>query len=393
MHKPEEYQPKQLTPSEFTNSLSRKELYSTVGPNNVILQVNYSCYLECVMCDRHLWSRDGAPVAETMTLNDLTVLFSQLADLKTNKITLVGTEPILRPDLPEILADIHDKGMKAELYTAGIVLSDTNIDAILQNSVDTAFSIDGFYSESHNNIRLPGKSFNAFSRTVSSIHRLVERRSQFEGGDKDSAIVANFTIQKANISDLLTAGPAEIDALGVDNLRLSIVHGTGPYTLDQKDIATIINFSRKIAREPGRTVVDFSSAIEFLLNNRIKPADFDKNILIPSAMLDGKNDAKCYIHQYSTMIDPQGNVRPCLYLYDDNGPLVDSDRDHFIVGNVKNNDFKEIWNGQAYQAFRKEYEYPNLNPGSRCLTCEYAGDFEKFKSVKADQAEMVNIGW
>lgn len=393
MGKQEEYQQRQLPAKEFVNLLGKKELYSTLGPNNVILQVNYSCYLECVMCDRHLWSRDGAPVAETMTLNDLTDLFSQLSDLKTNKITLVGTEPVLRPDLPEILADIHDKGMKAELYTAGIVLSDTNIDAILQNSVDTAFSIDGFYPESHNNIRLPGKSFDAFSRTVSSIHRLAERRSQVEGGDKQSAIVANFTIQKANISDLLTAGPAEIDALGVDNLRLSIVHGTGPYTLDKEDIATIVNFARKIAREPGRTVVDYSSAIEFLLNNRITPTDFDSNILIPSAMLYGKNDTKCYIHQFSTMIDPQGNVRPCLYLYDDNGPLVDSDRDHFIVGNVKKNDFKEIWNGQAYQAFRKEYEYPNLNPGSRCLTCEYAGDFEKFKSVKADQAEVVNIGW
>ena len=40
--------------------------------------------------------------------------------------------------------------------------------------------------------------------------------------------------------------------------------------LDQKDISTIVNFARKIAREPGRTVVDFSSAIEFLLNNRIR---------------------------------------------------------------------------------------------------------------------------
>jgi len=393
MGKVPEYQPLQLTPNEFRNSLDRKELYSTVGPNNVILQVNYSCYLQCVMCDRHLWSSDGAPISETMTLDDLTGLFTQLSGLKTKKITLVGTEPVLRPDLPEILADIHEKGMKAELYTAGIVLSETNIDAILRESVDTAFSIDGFYPQSHNQIRLPDKSFDAFSRTVSSIHCLAERRSQIEGADKQSAIVANFTIQKGNISDLLTAGSVEIDALGVDNLRLSLVHGIGPYTLDQNDIVTITNFAQKIAREPGRTVVDFSSGIEFLLNNRITPADFDKNILIPSEMLDGKKDAKCYIHQYSTMIDPQGNVRPCLYLYDDNGPLVDSDRDQFIVGNVKNNNFKDIWNNPAYQAFRKEYEHPNLKPESRCLTCEYMGDFEKFRAVKPNQTDMVNIGW
>ncbi|MDZ7586193.1 MAG: hypothetical protein U0946_00420, partial [Patescibacteria group bacterium] len=107
------------------------------------------------MCDRYKWTEQGAPVEKTLTGPELFGLFGQFGALKTRKITLVGTEPVLRPDLPQILTDIRQQGIKPEVYTAGIILKDEIIGSILENFSDAAFSVDGFYPNSHNRIRMP----------------------------------------------------------------------------------------------------------------------------------------------------------------------------------------------------------------------------------------------
>jgi radical SAM protein with 4Fe4S-binding SPASM domain len=389
------YQPLLLPAADYRQAVENKEAHSLIGPNNVILQVNYSCYLHCTMCDRHKWTTQGAPVEEAMTGPELAQLFSQAAALKTRKITLVGTEPVLRPDLPQILTDINEQGIKPEVYTAGIVLQDQVISSILQNSGDAAFSIDGFYPESHNGIRMPDKAFDAFSRTLSSISRLRSARDKSGLTADQSRITVNFTIQSGNLNDLLTAGPDEIEALGVDTLRLSVVHGQGPYVLDRTAIPVIAGFVKRLESAGQlRTEVSLSSGIIYLLAGKITPEDFDQNILIPSETLRGKTKTRCHIHEFSTMIDPEGNVRPCLYLYDDNGPYDTSNRDEFVMGNVKQNSMAEIWNGERYTAFRKAYEYPNLSPGSRCRTCEYNDHFEELDQITAGATtETVQIGW
>lgn len=395
MSKELSYQPLLVVAGDYQQAVENKEAHSLIGPNNVILQVNYSCYLHCTMCDRYKWSAQGAPVEETLTGQEFSGLFNQFGVLKTRKITLVGTEPVLRPDLPQILTDIRQQGIKPEVYTAGIVLKDEVVDSILENSVDAAFSVDGFYPDSHNRIRMPDKAFDAFSLTLSSIKRLCSARKKHGLTENQSRITANFTIQSGNINDLATAGPKEIEALGVDTLRLSIVHGQGSYVLDQTAIPIIVGFVKRLeAAGQLKTEVGLSSGIIYLLQEKITPEDFDNNILVPSDMLTGKEKIRCHIHEFSTMIDPQGNVRPCLYLYDDNGPYNAGDRDQFIMGNVKEQSVAEIWNGDKYAAFRKAYEYPNLSQNSRCRNCEYTDHFAELDQViREPKSTLVQIGW
>ena len=281
------------------------------------------------------------------------------------------------------------------MYTAGIILKDEVIGSILENSGDAAFSVDGFYPVSHNLIRMPDKVFDAFSRTLSSIQHLRSDREKQGLTENQSRISANFTIQAGNIEDLATAGPKEIDALGVDTLRLSIVHGQGAYVLDRTAIPIITGFVTRLRSVAQlKTEVSLSSGIIYLLQGKIASEDFDKNVLVPSDTLKGKEKIRCHIHEFSTMIDPQGNVRPCLYLYDDNGPYNSSDRDQFIMGNIKKQDFASIWNGDEYTAFRKAYEYPNLRSGSRCRTCEYTDHFAELdQAVNGHESIPVQIGW
>ena len=389
------YQRREVNIGEYKRTFLSHEAHSIIGPNNVILQVNYGCYLECEMCDRHNWIAQGASNKMSMTTDELSDLFHELSSMKTRKITLVGTEPVMRPDLPEILASIHGKKMKAEMYTAGILLKENVITSILGNDVDVAFSIDGFYPESHNGIRVPNHLFDAFGKTLESTHRLRQAREQARSNSERTAITANFTIQRGNIEDLLTVSADDIDALGVDTLRLSLVHGDGPYKLNKEDISTVTAFCHRLKHVNCRTNVDLSPNILFLVNGLITPEDFDNNVLVPSQAFKGQKKIGCHIGEMSTMIDPQGNVRPCLYLYDDNGPFNTSDRDQFILGNIRSQRFQDIWNGLAYEAFRKAYAFPNYSEGSRCQTCEYFSHFQEIDAAiaNAENSDPIQLGW
>lgn len=396
--KPLIYTERKVDREEYLTADALGNVYSLIGPNNVILQVNYACYLKCQMCNRHEWVQDGADVDEVLTTEEIVSLIEQLEKLKTNRITIVGTEPVMRKDLPQILREIRSRNIKPELYTAGIILKKNVIEEILNCSVDVAFSIDGLSAVSHNTIRMPNSKFDAFSKTLSSIASLKRRRKEMNLDKRSTRISANFTIQRINIGDLETATCDEIDALNVDVIRFSLVHGDGDYKLDKNDISTILAFARKMKTQKIKTQILFSDGIENLLLNKITEDDFDKGVLVDSNIVNGSIPVKCHIGDSSTMIDPKGNVRPCLYLYDDNGPLHDSDRDKYVVGNIKEKEFGEIWTDKPYLNFRDSNNFPDFDDSCRCNTCEYIGKFQELDTIIEDSdsdksKDDVNVGW
>jgi radical SAM protein with 4Fe4S-binding SPASM domain len=339
-----------------------------------------------------MWTRAGAPTEKAFNTTELDDLFDQLGELGTGKITLVGTEPVMRPDLPQILADIRGRGIKPELYTAGIKLDDEIIRAILDTETDVAFSVDGFFPGSHNKIRLPDGGFDAFGRTLESIARLRLARDERDFKPDQTRISANFTVQRGNIQDLAVASAEEIDHIGVDVLRMSLVHGKGPYTLSSNTIGILRSFMERADTMDTKTDVDLSAGIRSAALGLINSVDFENNTLVPSSYLGIGKHPKCHIGEYSTMIDPQGNVRPCLYLYDDNGPFTDSSRDEYIMGNVKQQKFTEIWFGEKYLLFRQG-NFPDMSPESRCRTCEYMENFKRMDKAMADPQGTLRIGW
>lgn len=387
------YQAKEVDLGDYRSFFDKREAHKLIGPANVILQVNYGCYLKCEMCDRHTWTENNAPVDRVLTNDDLSGLFLSLASLNTGRITLVGTEPVLRPDLEDLLTKINQAGIKPELYTAGIVLKDNIIAAILANQVDVSFSIDGFKSDSHNRIRYPEGGFDAFGKSMNSIKRLAAARDRDGVSKKDVRITGNMTLQRGNIDDLNDATEDMIESLGVDTLRISIVHGDGSYALDRSTIPKIVAFVHKVEKMNTKTRIILSPTINFLASGQITPDDFDKNVLIPSSVIQGSPKVNCHISEFSATIDPQGNVYPCLYLYDDNGPYQDNSRQQFVVGNIKEQSFGNIWNGEKYNQFRSQ-NYPDISEGSRCRTCEYIQQFIDMDiRIKSNQSGKIKVGW
>lgn len=398
------YQKRVIDAADYRRASESQEAHNLIGPNNVLMQINYGCYLRCQMCDRWEWTQKGADRDLELGTLELDQVFDQLATVGAKKITLVGTEPVIRSDLPEILSAIRMRDMKPEVYNSGIRMPSNVVDAVLKNSADVAFSVDGFFPESHNAIRWPDGNRDVFTRTVNTVHAL--RRSRDAAGltDKHVRLTANMTLQDKNIDDLSRATDEDIDALGVDMLRVSLVHGIqddgtiDPYCLDSTHMQTIADFYRRFQnRSEGRTRVSFSAGIKYISEGMITSQDFDRNILIPSEVVSGDSDMQCTIAEWSTMIDPEGNVYPCLYLLGDNSPYDDKSRHEYRMGNVKEQSFSDIWNGDRYTDFRSSH-FPDTSDNSRCLTCEYVDRFPEMNNAAVSGRNQIGgsnleIGW
>src|SRR5215471_18542713 len=67
------------------------------------------CNLACSYCNEYDHHSQPVPTAEMLRRVD------KLADLGTTIITVSGGEPLLHPDLAQIIRHIHDRGMIATL--------------------------------------------------------------------------------------------------------------------------------------------------------------------------------------------------------------------------------------------------------------------------------------
>jgi MoaA/NifB/PqqE/SkfB family radical SAM enzyme len=97
------------------------------SPSNPLLAqmvVTRRCNLSCGYCNE--FDTDSPPVPRDVLLAQI----EHLARLKTAAITLTGGEPLLHPDLPELIAAIRRNGMIVTMITNGFRLSRRRIEAL-----------------------------------------------------------------------------------------------------------------------------------------------------------------------------------------------------------------------------------------------------------------------
>jgi MoaA/NifB/PqqE/SkfB family radical SAM enzyme len=105
-------------------------LVHTDHPLLVHIVPNRRCNIDCGYCNEYDKTSDPIP---------LDVMFrrlDQLAALGTSVVACSGGEPMMHPDLDEILRGIRQRGMMAGLITNGYYLSPRRIEALNQAGLD-----------------------------------------------------------------------------------------------------------------------------------------------------------------------------------------------------------------------------------------------------------------
>lgn len=188
-------------------------------PPRVILDYATKCNLTCGMCP--VWGDtpiDSASVAGVMDLEKSRKILDELTNKPVIQPSLYG-EPLLIPNLRQVIADLKSRGLTVAMNTNGLTLSQSLADYFVEWHVDSIMvSIDATTPETLFTVR----STRLLSRIEEAVRRLLATR-------RDALyprIGVSFTVQAANQHEEQEFVQRWVSVVDVVRVGLVFEHGT-----------------------------------------------------------------------------------------------------------------------------------------------------------------------
>jgi MoaA/NifB/PqqE/SkfB family radical SAM enzyme len=312
-------------------------------PLYVKIKINYGCNLKCGMC-KHWRETRETPISMEHFKEALT----ELAELGCKKIHFSGGEPMLRPQLPDLVAHAAELGMRVTLTTNGTLVNKEKAKALIEAGLrGVNVSIDSPIRKVHEQVRGVEGSFKLTTKAVSLFSKYSHKGKL--------TVRINTVISRENYLSLATL-PDIAHELGADGINLIPVddHCGEHLSMRKKDIAL---FNTEIAPQ---------------IEARARALNI--NIADEDAFPFGKDESEirlgragryafgyygkhpCYAPWTHSLIDFNGLIYVCCMTREQISPL----------GDLRKQSFKEIWEGAAYQSARQKMHPPSLKPCQRC---------------------------
>ena len=105
-----------------------------VGPPFWLLaELTYRCPLQCPYCSNPL---DFANTQKELTTDEWVRVLRQGREMGAAQLGFSGGEPMVRPDLPELIAEARHLGYYTNLITSGLGLTEAKVNAFLEAGLD-----------------------------------------------------------------------------------------------------------------------------------------------------------------------------------------------------------------------------------------------------------------
>ncbi len=311
----------------------------------VFWETTTACNLECVHCRRLEVGKEMS--SEDLSINEVFHFIEGLArDFDPSPVlVLSGGEPLVRPDIFDIIQFAEKKHLPLALATNG-----TMIDSALASKISTSgirrvsISLDGASSDTHDRFR---KMTGSFDAAIRGILNLSACNVSFQ---------INTTLTKNNLHELEAIYRLSVE-LGADSLHFFLLVPVGcgmeikeDFQLSpleyEETLIKIHEFSRegKIHMRP----ICAPHYFRILAENKT-PLPKRKDTHQFNQMTKG-----CLAGTSICFVSHKGEVFPCGYL-----PVV--------CGNIRQQSLKEIWkNSTTFDSLRE----PDLLEG-KCGVCRY----------------------
>ncbi len=301
-------------------------------PTYILWDCTRRCNLTCLHC--------GAvkeKYAHELTTGEIQGILDQLAGLRNAMFAVTGGEPLLRRDLPEILAHARERGLKTGIATNGFLLDQTAAKWIKEIGVTSVqVSLDG-PEETHNHIRGNRESFR---RAVQAIRELILLKVPLVSV---ATTITTHNIQQ--IDDLRRL----LLPLGVRLWRLALVMPIG-----RAQISDDFPPANQLNNLLGYVQKNSSKILRIYLGENLTfLGDWEKRIRQAPAI--------CPIGYTACCIGVDGNVRGC--------PEQADSREN-QEGNLLETSFQEIWQ----KGFGRYRNRDILVGDDKCSSCEMKGD-------------------
>jgi len=352
--------PKRKIPDPTLSSFARP-------PKQINIMVNNVCNSRCVMCDIGINNSDSffyknlvQDGKNTLSLETLTKFIKEVKSFKPY-INICATEPLLHPQIIEIIKIIKDANLKLTLTTNGLLLKKYARQIAFSGIDKLLVSLDGL-KPTHDKIR----RIKIFDKAIEGI-KLVQKYRD-EANKTYPLINPRFTISNFNYKEIFMFSKYMLEKIKVDKISFSHFYFV----------------TEDAARENNKhfSYLGVSSAKSIKLMN---PLEIDVDVLCEQiektrekygnkVSFYPENLTKEYLHEYyDSDIIPKIGKKRCLTPWE--VTVLQANGDMIIrnvclpykVGNINEQSFKSIWNGKRYRYFRKQLKKYRLFP--MCHRC------------------------
>jgi len=311
------------------------------GPISADIETTLACNLACVMCHR----RELAKRRQVMniSLENFKKIIDDIPTLVQVKLQGMG-EPLLTPDLFEMIRYAKSKGIIANFVSNGKIMTRENAQKTIESGLDRIyFSIDSADPAQYASIRVGGN----LETVIENVGGFMEERKKL--GSKTPLAGIWMLLFKENLNQV--RGVIDIaKRTGVDELTVQ-TEITDRGKSDWKNI--IASMQTKEKSETERALEDESvyakkQVIRFLVHSYV------------GGVFKKRREDMCTWAWKSLYITSQGDVSPCCIIAD---PAI------IGLGNIYEEGFKSLWNNKKYQALRTQFLDGNIP--AACRGCYY----------------------
>lgn len=285
-----------------------------------MFEITQRCNHDCLHCYNCWKNPIDYPMGELGTADTLDMLARFLDQTRARLVTLSGGEPLLRPDVYEIIDSVRGRGAAVNLISNGSLLDDAAI------------------------ARLGGERISVFEIPLLSCERAIHDRLSGAAGAFDNATLA--------IASLKAAGQRVVAVFVATKLNLATWHATAELAVALGADGIMLNRFNPGGR--GRENVELLQAapaeLRALLDDaNAFSAEYNYSIACSIAMPPCLFDHAAWprlsfgfcaagtSRAYYTL-DPLGNVRPCNH-------------SGLILGNIRQTPFAKMARSAAMKEF------------------------------------------
>lgn len=315
-------------------------------PRTIDVEPTIRCNLSCVMCQRTYWDRQ----APDMSFDQFVRVYDAFPKLDYIKIQGVG-EPLLNPELFDMIGYAHKHGSHVTTYTNGSLLHlHDNAYRLVRSGIDVVrISIDGGSKQTYESIRTNSN----FEQLVSNL-TLISKLRQGTSVPKVELWCVGLPQNMHEWVDMVDIA----HAARIDTLHVQTILNTFDY---REDVSGRLR--SLLLQEHPLAASYLSQALAYAKSNDIK--------LIPFASKIYSSDNHCHRPFGSLFVSAEGLVVPCCTIAD---PSV------INMGSIFEQDIEYIWRSVEYQLFRSSLLAGKLfRP---CRNCYRESNRDLISSIK-----------
>jgi Fe-coproporphyrin III synthase len=310
----------------------------------VILMPHSACNCQCVMCD--IWK--GNQQLRQLNVEDISGLINTLRKFNTKQVLMSGGEALLNPNFFRFCAMLKDEDISVTLLSTGLTLK-RNAASIVRWVNQVIVSLDGD-EKTHDAIRnVPG----AFGKLKEGIIAIKSIDPAFQITGRTVIHRLNYRRWPFIITSAQDIGLDQISFLPADVSSQAFNREIAWNESRQHEILLTLEDLPQMEKIINQLTIEFNDEFHsrFIAES---PEKIKKIHGYYSAHygLNGFPYKKCNAPWVSTVIEADGNVRPCFF--------------HPSIGNIRENSLDYILNSEKAVHFRKTL---NMKTNSICVKC------------------------